>query len=159
MCRPFLQEIRLPGLLPGFLFDNFIVHYGFPARIHSDQGQCFESNLIKEEHKPYIVREQPNPDIPVYIVQTEGSRKKLRTLHRNLLLPFMGLPCLDHSESSSDQSSGLEFKQDGTTISLVDIMSTTLVLPSSGDSELDSDMDAHTKSDYEASADADGCTD
>ena len=30
------------------LFDNFIVHYGFPVSIHSDQGQCFESNLIKE---------------------------------------------------------------------------------------------------------------
>ena len=30
------------------LFDNFIVHYGFPVRIHSDQGQCFESKLIKE---------------------------------------------------------------------------------------------------------------
>ena len=30
------------------LFDNFIVHYGFPARIHSAQGQNFESNLIKE---------------------------------------------------------------------------------------------------------------
>ena len=30
------------------LFDNFIVHYGFPARIHSDQGQKFESKLIKE---------------------------------------------------------------------------------------------------------------
>ena len=25
------------------LFDNFIVHYGFPARIHSDQCQNFES--------------------------------------------------------------------------------------------------------------------
>ena len=30
------------------LFDNFIVHYGFPARIQSDQGQNFESHLIKE---------------------------------------------------------------------------------------------------------------
>ena len=30
------------------LFDNFIVHYDFPARIHSDQGQCFESKLIEE---------------------------------------------------------------------------------------------------------------
>ena len=28
------------------LIDNFIVHYGFPARIRSDQGQIFESNLI-----------------------------------------------------------------------------------------------------------------
>ena len=30
------------------LFDNFVVHYGFPARIHSHQRQSFESNLIKE---------------------------------------------------------------------------------------------------------------
>ena len=30
------------------LFENFILHYGFPARIHSDQGQNFESKLIKE---------------------------------------------------------------------------------------------------------------
>ena len=30
------------------LFDNFIAHYGFSASIHSDQGQCFESNLINE---------------------------------------------------------------------------------------------------------------
>lgn len=30
------------------LFERFIVHYGFPSRIHSDQGANFESDLIKE---------------------------------------------------------------------------------------------------------------
>jgi transposase InsO family protein len=29
------------------LFDNFLVHYGFPARIHSDQGRNFESAVIR----------------------------------------------------------------------------------------------------------------
>jgi transposase InsO family protein len=30
------------------LFHEFIVHYGFPKVLHSDQGQCFESEIIKE---------------------------------------------------------------------------------------------------------------
>lgn len=30
------------------LFDNFIVHYGIPKTIHSDQGRNFESSIIKE---------------------------------------------------------------------------------------------------------------
>lgn len=30
------------------LCDNFIVHYGFPERLHSDQGPDFESKTIKE---------------------------------------------------------------------------------------------------------------
>lgn len=30
------------------LWDNFIVHYGFPERLHSDQGPDFESHTIKE---------------------------------------------------------------------------------------------------------------
>ena len=29
-------------------YDNFVVHYGIPTRIHSDQGANFESDLIKE---------------------------------------------------------------------------------------------------------------
>lgn len=30
------------------LFDQFIIHYGFPERLHCDQGASFESTLIKE---------------------------------------------------------------------------------------------------------------
>ena len=29
-------------------YNNFIIHYGIPTRIHSDQGANFESNIIKE---------------------------------------------------------------------------------------------------------------
>ena len=35
---------------------------------------------------------QPVADIPVYEVQLENSRKKSKLLHRNMLLPFNGLP-------------------------------------------------------------------
>ena len=30
------------------LFDNFVCHYGFPARLHSDNGRKFEGEVIKQ---------------------------------------------------------------------------------------------------------------
>jgi hypothetical protein len=30
------------------LFNNYIVHYGIPERLHSDQGANFESKVIEE---------------------------------------------------------------------------------------------------------------
>ena len=30
------------------LFEQFIFHYDFPARFHSDQGRNFESSVIRE---------------------------------------------------------------------------------------------------------------
>ena len=54
------------------------------------------------ERQPYIILSQPNPDIPVFTVKLENSRsKKIRTLHRNLLLPFMGLP-LKHTHITEE---------------------------------------------------------
>ena len=56
------------------------------------------------ERQPYIVRRQPNPGIPVYEVQLENSRsKKISTLHRNLLLPSMSIPC-DGQQPPADKT-------------------------------------------------------
>ena len=45
------------------------------------------------EHTAYIVDRQPIEGIPVFDVHQENDLTgKIRTLHRNMLLPFMGLP-------------------------------------------------------------------
>ena len=108
------------------------------------------------EHTPYIVKDQPNPDIPVYAVQQEGSRKKPRILHRNLLLPFMGLPCLDQTQSS-DHSSVAEdhLPLDPIAIEAENEPEGTLESSSREDSEVDSEIDTQSQSGYEASSDAD----
>ena len=40
----------------------------------------------------YLVVEQPNKQIPVYVVKREHGRGVTKMLHRNLLLQFMALP-------------------------------------------------------------------
>ena len=46
----------------------------------------------KWEKEVYLVVDQPNRDIPVYVVKREHGRSTRKMLHRNLLLPFMALP-------------------------------------------------------------------
>jgi hypothetical protein len=40
------------------------------------------------EEEPYQILRQPNPDVPVYVVKREDGTGRVRTLHRNLLLPI-----------------------------------------------------------------------
>ena len=44
------------------------------------------------EKDVYLVADQRNKDIPVYIVKCKQGIVKRRMLHRNLLLPFIALP-------------------------------------------------------------------
>ena len=41
------------------------------------------------EKHPHKIINVPNSGLPVYKVQREDLKGKVRTLHRNLLLPFM----------------------------------------------------------------------
>ena len=50
------------------------------------------------EKNPCIVIDQPNDDIPFYRVKREGAGSKTRVLHRNFLLPFIGLPTYEEDE-------------------------------------------------------------
>jgi len=54
------------------------------------QGRHKIANRWSEEI--YVVVEQPNTDIPVFVVKREGKSQATRTLHRNLLLPVNFLP-------------------------------------------------------------------
>ncbi len=51
------------------------------------------------ESKPYVIKRQPIPDIPVYeVILEHGRSRKVRTLHRNLLLPFMCVTSLTEQQ-------------------------------------------------------------
>ena len=47
------------------------------------------------EHCSYVARSQSLPDIRVYeVIKGNSPGSKPKVLHRNMLLPFTGLPCL-----------------------------------------------------------------
>ena len=65
------------------------------------------------ERQAYIVKYQPNPDIPNYEVQLENSRsRKARTIHRNLLLPFMFLSRGKQRQSGVEPEIALDVTDD-----------------------------------------------
>jgi len=47
-AQAFPTKNQLARTTAKILFENFILHYGFPTRIHSDQGPNFESELIRD---------------------------------------------------------------------------------------------------------------
>ena len=53
------------------------------------------------QRHPYIVVSQLVPDIPIYRVKKEHSNPPAKLLHRNMLLPFIGLPSPDDDEETA----------------------------------------------------------
>ena len=56
-------------------------------------GQKGKNKLADRwEKHSYIVIEVPNKGVPVYRVQPESEYSPVKTLHRNMLLPFSAIP-------------------------------------------------------------------
>lgn len=82
------------------LWDNFIVHYGFPERLHSDQGRYFESHTIKElcaisgikkgRTTPYHPRGNPVERFNMTLLNMLGSMNdKQKGYWRNFVKPLV----------------------------------------------------------------------
>ena len=66
------------------LFDKYTVHYGFPSRLHSDQGRNFESKVIQELCKIAGEKSRPTPYHPMGNGMTERFNRTLLGMLGNL---------------------------------------------------------------------------
>ena len=91
------------------LFKNFILHYGIPTTLHSDQGQQFESNIIQELCKLLnIKKSRTTPYHPMGNGTTERFNrtllKMLGTLENELKSDWKShIPALVHAYNSMPQ--------------------------------------------------------
>jgi len=67
------------------MFDHFLAHYGFPLRIHSDQGRNFEGNVIKHLCKlTGMHKSRTTPYHPMGNGVTERFNRSLLNMLRTL---------------------------------------------------------------------------
>jgi hypothetical protein len=81
------------------------------------RGKCKLAD--RWEKDVHIVVDQPNHELPVYSVKKEHGRSAPKLLHRNLLLPFMGLPLTcpkGNVDSHTSPVSGSEVRRQHTEI-------------------------------------------
>ena len=93
------------------LYDNFIVHYGFPGKLHSDQGPNFESQVIKELCSLAGVKKfHTTPYHPMGNGITERYNRTLLNMLRSLSVDQKSkwktfLPSLTHAYNCTRHSS------------------------------------------------------
>ncbi len=59
----------------------------------------------KWEECPYVILDQPNEEVPVYVLEREDGIGPRKTLHRNHLLPISSLP-IDHKRQRHEEPRG-----------------------------------------------------